>query len=101
MPRRVLILGVIAGLIVAQLCAAQPLQVPHACPMKAPVKAQPRCCRMLPAQPSDAVKPQAPQVAVVHAQAPVVAAIVSRAACLPIPPAPAREVPTRTIVLRI
>jgi len=97
MPRRVLILGVIAGLTVAQLCAAQPLQVPHACPMKA----QPRCCRMLPAQPSDAVKPQTPPAAVVQARAPVVAAIVTRAAGLPIPPAPAREVPTRTIVLRI
>ena len=95
MARRLIILGVILGLIAGPLCAAQPLHVPKVCPMKT------RCCRMLPAQPTDAVKPQAPHVALLHAQAPLVAEMPPMPAVRAIPAAPVREVPTRTIVLRI
>ena len=56
---------------------------------------------MLPAQPTDAVKPQAPHVAVVDAPLPLIAEMPQLPAARAIPDAPVREVPTRTIVLRI
>ena len=96
MARHLIVVGAILVMVAAQVCVAQPLPVPHAaCPMKT------RCCRMLPAQPTDAVKPQPPQVALVQAQPLLVAALPPLPAALPIPDAPVREVPTRTIVLRI
>jgi hypothetical protein len=60
-----------------------------------------RCCRMLPAQPTDAVKPQAPHAALVDSQIPLLAEMPPLPAAQPAPAAPAREVPTRTVVLRI
>ena len=95
MARRLIVSSVILGLIAAQLCAAQPLQVSNACPMKT------RCCRMLPTQPTDAVKPQAPQIALVEARVPVVTEMPALPAERSVPAAPVREVPTRTIQLRI
>ena len=95
MARRLIVISVVVGLIAAQLCAAQPLQVPNACPMKT------RCCRMFPAQPTDAVKPQAPQTALIEVRVPVVAEMPPLPADRFVPVAPVREVPTRTIQLRI
>ena len=95
MARHLIILSVIVGLIAAPICLAQPLQAPQACPMKT------RCCRMAPSQPADALKPQPPQVAVVHAQPQVVAAMPPLMAGRAAVPALLREVPTRTVVLRI
>lgn len=95
MLRHLVVVSAILGLITAQLCAAQPLHIPNACPMKT------RCCRMLPAQPTDAVKPQAPQIALLHAQLPIMGTMPPQPADRPIPAAPVREVPTRTIQLRI
>src|SRR5215467_9539575 len=96
MARRLIILGVILGLIAGPLCAAQPLHVPKVCPIKT------RCCRMLPAQPTDAVEPQAPpQITLAHVQPLVVASTPALPAAQAILDAPFREVPTRTIVLRI
>ena len=95
MGRHLVVISVAIGLVAAQLCAAQPLQVPHACPMKT------RCCRMPPAQPADAVKPQAPQIVLLHAPLPIVFEVPPLPAVRPMPPMPAREVPTRTIQLRI
>jgi hypothetical protein len=95
MARRLIIFSVIAGLMAAPLCVAQPLHVPPPCPLKT------RCCRVLPAQPGDAVKPQAPHVAIVQAPLPLIAEAPPAAVAAVIPDAPVREVPTRTVVLRI
>ena len=57
--------------------------------------------RMPPAQPADAVKPQAPQIVLLHAPLLIVFAMPPLPAVPPVPPVPVREVPTRTIQLRI
>jgi len=56
---------------------------------------------MPPAQPADAVKPQAPQIVLLHAPLLIVFAMPPLPAVPPVPPVPVREVPTRTIQLRI
>jgi hypothetical protein len=93
--QRIVIIGVVLAVVAAQVCCAQPLPLPKTCPMKT------RCCRMLPAPPTDAIRPDAPQVAVVASQP----LIPTEAPALPVDRlaqfAPAREVPTRTVQLRI
>lgn len=95
MARRLVIIGIFLGLLAAQLCPAQPLQAPDACPMKT------RCCRMLPAQPSEAIRPDVASVALVAAQPLILAPAPSPAIDRMERDAPVREVPTRTIQLRI
>jgi len=96
MSRHLIVVSVIVGLIAGPLVVAQPLKA-AACSM--PLKA--RCCKMLPAQPTDAVKPQAPHAALVDSQIPLLAEMPPLPAAQRAPAAPAREVPTRTVVLRI
>ena len=93
--QRIVIIGVALAVVAAQICCAEPLPMPQSCPMKT------RCCRTLPPQPADAIRPQAPSVALVVAQP----LILTEAPALPVERlaqfAPVREVPTRTIQLRI
>jgi hypothetical protein len=94
--QRIVIIGIVLAVVTAQICCAQSLPMPpKSCPM------QSRCCRMLPAQPTDAIRPEAPQVAVVVVQPLILTDAPALPAALPLRLAPVREVPTRTIQLRI
>src|SRR5262245_42148543 len=96
MSRHLVVVGVALAMVAAQICCAQSLPMPpKSCPM------QSRCCRMVPPLPTDAVKPQAPQVAVLVAQPVILTVAPSLVMERPNRLAPVREVPTRTIQLRI
>ena len=95
MLRHLTVVSVILGMVVAPLVCAQLHVPPRDCPMKS------RCCRMIPAQPSDTIRPDAPRVALMVAS-PMIVAVVPSLLMEPVDDlAPVREVPTRTIQLRI